>query len=247
MKKWVFVSDLIFTFTILFLPMLCWLRFLHFPLWSAILLSALVGAGGVCLVGVFKSKKDEKLLLKHTEEKERRLLLSHLSLLSPEACLRYLFPDETPVVKDGLWVLDKEPLIFPLFLWRKVGKEEVLPFVRLCLTERKQGKILCEELTDEARAFLSAFAIEYEQGTEVYKRLKEEERLPENYLSAPFFAKKKKRLGRLWFAKKNSRRFLIGGGLLLLSSLIVPFPYYYVVCGCVLMLAAALVRILGYR
>lgn len=247
MKKWVFFSDLIFTFFAVFLPILCLLRHYRLPLFSATLVAGLTGLGVALLVGASKKKKDARLSLRRSEEREKSLLLYHLALLSPSKSLSLLYPNETPTLTDGVWMIEKEELLFPLFSWKPLEKHEVLPMIRLCLEKQKSGTILCDDITEDTAAFLTQFSVQVKRGEEIYATLKEENRLPSEYLSEPYFTKKKKRLSRVWFAKSNSRRFLTCGALLLLSSLIVPFSYYYLLFGCLLVVAAVLIRTFGYR
>ena len=248
MKKWVLISDLIFAFFVCFLPLLCLLRYWRWSLGGALIVASLFGVGTTFFVLLFKKKKDEKLLLKLGEEKEKRLLLSHFALLSSSQCLATLYPHLPVQQIDAIhYVEENETLIFSLFLWTQIKIDDLLPLLKIRLQLGKKAKILCDEATTDAAAFAAQFDVECVQGAILYKQLKEENRLPEKYLSEPHFTKKKKRLPRIWFSKSNSRRFLICGGLLLLSSLLVPFPIYYLCFGGLLVLAAILIRVLGYR
>ncbi len=249
MKKWVLISDLLFAFFVAFLTSVCLTRYLGLSLPLALLASIFIGAGIVALVALFKKRKDDKLLLLRGEEKEKQLLLTHLTLLPPEKALLFLTDKKEGFSTcQNLPYLEEEgELHVPLFLWRKVELHDLLPAVRLCLDKQKTGTIYCDEISPEADGFLAQFSIRAVKGVEIYRRCKEANKLPKRYVSEPYFTKKKKRLPRVWFAKSNSRRFLLCGGLLLLSSLLVPFPYYYLVFGGILVLAAVLIRILGYR
>ncbi len=247
MKKWVFISDLLFAFLAAFLPIVCLLRYFGLNLLLSIVAAALFGVGVAALVGFFKRKKHAKLLLQRGEEREKDLLIKHLALLSSKDSLSLLYPDSPVGQTDGIAYAKTEELTFAIFLWRTLTEEDVLPVIRICLKEGKRGKLVCNDLTPSASALLAQFSLTYEVGEEVYAKLKEVGRLPENYLSEPYFVKKKKRLTRIWFSKKNSRRFLTGAILLFLSSFLVPFPYYYIVFGCLMTVAAVLIRVLGYR
>ncbi|MBQ9117852.1 MAG: hypothetical protein IJY11_01460 [Clostridia bacterium] len=247
MKKWVLFSDLIFTFFVVALPALCLLRYFRLPIGLAFLVAGLFGIAATSLFGLSKTKKEERLLLRRGEEKQKQMLLTHLALLSPEDALRLLY-SESPSQTSGIWYIEREEkLIFSLFLWRPVQTEDLIPIVRVCLEQKTQGEIVCGEISPDADAFLAQFSLERITGEKIYEQLKEENRLPESYLSEPYFTKKKKRLPRIWFAKQNSRRFFVGGVLLLLSSFFVPFPYYYILFGCFMTIAALLIRVFGYR
>ncbi|MBQ8427934.1 MAG: hypothetical protein IJX18_01620, partial [Clostridia bacterium] len=206
------------------------------------------GIGSTFFVALFKKRKDEKLLLRLGEEKEKRRLLYHLALLSSKECLLFIYPNSQPKHEaDVWWVEQADLLIFPLFLWTELQTHDVLPVLKVCLREKKKGILLCNEIATDAAALAAQFDVDCQQGEVLYKRLKEENALPTAYLSEPYFTKKKKRLPRIWFAKSNSRRFFVCGTLLLLSSLLVPFPIYYLCFGGLLLIAAVLIRVLGYR
>ena len=246
MKKWVFISDLLFAFFITFLPALCLLRYLRLGLFVSIVVAFLIGVFFACLTGFFKRRKKEKLLLKTSEEKEKQLLMTHLTLLPTKDCLSLLYPEAEIKQLEGVWVAENEQIFLPMFKWKSVEEEDVLPLVRICLDKQKQCVILCDAISPAAAAFLSQFSILHLTGEDLYERLKKKG-LPDTYLGKTYHEKKKKRLTRIWFSKSNSRRFFTGAILLFVSSFLVPFPYYYLVFGCLMALAAVLLRVFGYR
>ena len=106
--------------------------------------------------------------------------------------------------------------------------------------------MLCNNITDEARTLCDSLHVQVFTGEKVYAFVKENDALPETFLGEAQTANKRKRRLRLCFAKSNGKRFFVGGALILATSLLTPFPYYYLVFGSILLLAALFIRIFGY-
>ena len=77
--------------------------------------------------------------------------------------------------------------------------------------------------------------------------LKDNDGLPERYFGEENPLEKRKRRFELWFSRKNAKPFLTAAALTLFTALVSPFPYYYLICGGILLLASVLIRIFGYR
>lgn len=120
--------------------------------------------------------------------------------------------------------------------------DDVLPI--LTLATEKRPVLLCNALTDESKSLLLRFGIHFVPVEEIFMKLKSAEELPEVYRSEPAFAKRKTRIFS-GFTKKNARPFFTGGTLILISSLFSPFPYYYLVFGCALVIVAATLRVIA--
>lgn len=252
MKKWVLISDLIFAFSAAAIPSLCVLRYFRVSLLPAVLLGVGIGSAVAFAVFLLKRKRHARILFKRADERQKRALMIHLALLPPEVCFSYLLGNDNRFylkTKQGISYLETtDALLFPLFLLSPVELNQALPFLRIrLLHNRQKAYLLCDEINPAAAAFLMQFDVECVTGDTLYKHLKEQEKLPAEYVSEPYFTKKKKRLPRIWFSKTNSRRFFTCAILLLFSSLLVPFPYYYLIFGCLLTVAAVLIRVFGYR
>ena len=118
--------------------------------------------------------------------------------------------------------------------------------VRLALSKTDKQKILlCNKIDDAALSLCERLGIDVKTGEWVYRHLKEQSLLPENYLGEAL--KLPKRKVKLWFSKNNAKRFLVGGAMVLFLAQITPFYYYYLLVGCLLLLTAILVRVFGYE
>ena len=260
MKKSAFISDLLFAFGAAFLPALCFLRFWRFPLAAALFLSAVIGLFAAGAVFFVLRRKREKFCLAKKDEEEKEKLLFHLSLQSEEKVaggFAKFFSShdeegkerETPCAarvrktRGKAFVETESEDFFPFFSLCPPDADKIAPV--LGKKEERQKVLLCSDISPQAEGLCARFGIRVLKGTDVYKMLKRGNALPENYILPPPPKKGQKR--RLWFAKGNSRRFLLGGVLILLTSLITPFPFYYLITGSALVIAAVLVRIFGYR
>ncbi len=253
MKKSAYFSDLIFSFTVAFLPVLCYLRFRGVELWLSTLLSALLGICICGLVGLWMQKKYRGKKLKAQEKRRAEMLALHLALLSEREQAEFFAEraeafTEAENVRirrlDGKhFVVTDKAVLFPLFLVSPITSNHVLPL--LAQPTEKECVLLCPSLESDCERFLSGFTIRTFTAEEIYLRLKEGNALPAQYKSEKAFAKKKKRGFALWLQKKNARPFLTSGALLLISSLFSPFPYYYLLMGIFLTVTSMVIRIFG--
>ena len=74
MKKSAFISDILFSFAVTFLPALCLLRYLRLPLSASLLFAAVAGLLVSLPVWFFLDKKREKLCLKKQDEEAKEKL-----------------------------------------------------------------------------------------------------------------------------------------------------------------------------
>ena len=250
MKKFAFLSDVVFTFFVSAIFTLCLFRYLGVRLPIALLLAALCGGLTAAAVGSILQIRRKNLRLKKSDETQKQKLLLHLALLSDEGKTEFfrnaLSTQETPASRFGrLRVFTKTEFYFLKFPLAPVGADEVASLSRLKTGKRKI--LLCSQIEENALSLCNRLGIEVKTGEWVYKRLKESDLLPEHYLGEENTANKGKRKIRLWFSKANAKRFLVGGALVLLLSRLTPFYYYYLLLGCLLLLASVFVRIFGYE
>ena len=260
MKKSAFISDVIFTFLSGTLLTLCLFRYLGASFSIAICLSLPCGILLAAAFAAYRQSKRKTVFLKRSDEAQKEKLLLHLALLSDEAKTNFFkevfsthSPSERnteqippPIHKFGrLRLHTPTEFYFLHFRMHPVTADEIASISRL-----KTGKartLFCAQIEDSAYALCEKLGIEVKTGAEVYRFLKANEALPKEYLGEESAERKHKRRVQLWFSKSNSKRFLIAGTLVLFTSLLSPFPYYYLVFGGLLLLAALLVRILGYE
>ncbi len=247
MKKSAFFSDIIFTFLLVWLFTLCVFRYLKTALFPALLLSAVCGVLAAGAVAALLHGKRKTAFLKKTDEALKQKLLLHLALVSDEQKTRLFTTALSKTVnvrrQNKLLLRTDDTAYFLRFRFSPVTADEV---ARMSRWKTANEKVLfCSEIEENALSLCRKLGIRAETGESVYRFLKKNGCLPENYAGEETPVGKRKRLARVCFAKSNARRFLVSGALLLVTSLLTPFPYYYLVFGGILLLVALLIRILG--
>lgn len=253
MKKLACFSDVAFAFTAAFLPSLCYLRYRQVPLfWSAIV-SLLFGVGVSMLTWSYLKKKYATATLKASEKRQMERLSLHLALLTPKEKTDFIMENANTLVGEeieGRKLSSGKPFFYTdsqivdcHFTLSALTADELTPL--LSLGDNRAPVLLCNELDKTAEKLCSALSVKVLTLPTIYRKLKENERLPERYKGEEAFQKKKKRRFSLWIQKSNAKPFLTGGALLLLSSLFSPFPYYYLVVGFAMVATSAAVRIFG--
>lgn len=248
MKKFAFLSDILFTFFVSFLFTLFLFRHLRVRLPLALALALLCGGLTASAIGSILQVRRKNLYLKKSDETQKEKLLLHLALLSDEGKTQFfqraLSTEELPASRFGrLRLSTKTDFYFLKFSLAPVCADEIASLSRL--KTGKQKILLCAQIEEAAYSLCNRLGIEVKTGEWVYKQLKERELLPSEYLGDEPI-KPKRRL-KLWFAKSNAKRFLVGGALVLLLARLTTFYYYYLLLGCLLLLAAILIRIFGYE
>lgn len=254
MKKSAFISDLLFSFFLVFTFVVCLFRYLRFSLWASVVFAAIAGVAVTFFVWANLNRKRKIFFLKKAEEREKEKLLLHLALLpfdrQTELFSRALKTDNA--VKNA----DKT---FARFLFTPLSASDIGSFIKTEFSrfvsedERSENEspvaqgltVYCNEADESAKTLCKRFHVTLYTGEESYLFLKSQNALPEKYLGDGPFAERKKRRLAFYFQKKNSRRFLVGGILVLCTSLITPFPYYYLISGSAMLIIAAVVRIFG--
>ncbi len=248
MKKSAFISDLIFTFFLTGIFFLCLFRYLRFPMLIAILLAVVCGVIALLGVAAITQNKRKRMQLQTFEEGQKNKLLAHLSLLSDAQKTSFF---QKVLAAQGeirrfspLRLTSETSFYFIKIRFSSVTADEIAALSRIRTS--KERILLCNLIEEEAKTLCETLGVRVWTGNEIYALVKEANALPERYLGEPTPKDKRKIRLRLCFSKRNSRRFLVGGALLLLTSLITPFPYYYLIFGGVLLLAALFIRIFGY-
>ena len=253
MKKLACFSDVAFAFTAAFLPSLCYLRYRQAPLfWSAIV-SLLFGVGVSMLTWSYLKKKYATATLKASEKRQMERLSLHLALLTPKEKTDFIMENANTLVGEEIegrklssgkpFFYTDNQIVYCHFTLSALTADELTPL--LSLGDNRAPVLLCNELDKTAEKLCSALSVKVLTLPTIYRKLKENERLPERYKGDEAFQKKTKRRFSLWIQKSNAKPFLTGGALLLLSSLISPFPYYYLVVGFAMVATSAAVRIFG--
>lgn len=246
MKKSAFLSDVAFAFFFAALPSLCFFRFLRYSLPVSLVLATLCGVGTACAVAALLQRKRKRALQTTRDERAKENLLHHLASLSPEranAFFRNAFSTAESTARRI--AVDKFSLGEELYLLRvryaPVSADEVAAFARYKSNRRKI--ILCRALDEEAEKISRRANIAVRTWSDVYLAVKARNALPQENL----IPLADKRARKLHFKKTGARPFLTSGALVLGTSLVTPFPFYYLLFGGALCLAALLVRIFGER
>ncbi len=248
MKKFAYLSDLLFAFSVSGMFTLLFFRFLGAPLWLSFPLALLCGALTAVAVGAISSYRRKNFFLKRSDEAQKSKLLLHLSLLSDEEKTSYflelLSTSQEPAKRFGkLRIFTKTEFYFLKFTLSPLSADEIPNLARLKTGKKKI--LLCSHIEEQAFSLCERLGIEVRTGEWVYTALKSRNALPKEYLGD---AQKPKTVRRkLWFSKKNAKRFLISGALILLLAQLTPFSYYYLLLGGLLLCVYVFTRILGYE
>ena len=248
MKRTAFISDVIFAFLTAAILTLCLFRFIKIPLWSALPLSILCGALSAAAFGAYLQSKRKTYFLKKSDEAQKERLLTHLACLSDEAKTKFFLErlSDAPLKRFGrLRLYTPDAFYFLRFSFAPVTSDELIACTRL--KTGKQKILLCSKIEESAYALAEKFHIEVFTGEKVYTLLKERNALPEQYATEENKQETRKRRFQLCCSKRNAKHFLSAALLCLLTSILSPFPFYYFLCGGIMLLAALFIRIFGYN
>lgn len=250
MKKSAFLSDILFTFFLVWIVTLCLFRHLKIPLIASFFLSIVCGLLSACAHAAILQGKRKTLLLKRSDAALKEKLSMHLCLLGDEEKTRIFAAalsaqENAPVKQVGKLRLQSQTrLYFLCFRFAPVTTDDVARYSRYPNTRRKT--LLCERIEESALELCTRLHIEVRAGDFAFQLLRLQNSLPETYLCDELPKDKRKHRFRMCFARTNAKRFLTSAILILLLSLITPFPYYYLVCGGLLIVLALFTRIFGY-
>ncbi len=210
-------------------------------------------------------KKRVLFALKKSEEEEKNSLCFYLKLVTKEERNEF-FKTRLPFL---LSVLESPPIapknatneknddensdilflqgytFFPLFKFSEITSDDVAQFYPK-LNQKSSPVLLFDQATPDAQALIEKLGILNIDGNTLYKALKANDAIPEEFPIKTVTPVKRKRRN-IAFAKSNSKRFFSGGAMILASSVFIPYPAYYVISGFILLFTAVLVRIFGYR
>ncbi len=249
MKKFAYLSDVLFAFFLSGVCTLVFFRYLRIGLPLALLLSLLCGGLTALATATLLKAKRKNLYLKKSQESLREKLLLHLALLSDEEKTRLfqtlLSSAEEPLGRFGkLRIFNRTEFFFLKFSLSPLSVDEIPNLARLKTGKKKI--LLCGRIEEHALSLCTRLDIEVRTGDWVYLLFKERNALPSEFLGESAAPVPKKKV-KLWFSKRNAKRFLTCGGVLLLLSRLTPFYYYYLLLGGCLLLASLFIRIFGYE
>ncbi|MBE5752593.1 MAG: hypothetical protein E7343_00805 [Clostridiales bacterium] len=263
MKKSAYYSDLIFTFAFLGFCALFLLRYFKIPLIFSLILSVSFGLAGSYLLSLYLKKKRELFALKKSEEDEKESLCFYLKLATEEEIINFFKPilpfllsllNAPNTTNEYAQKKDENNLsklflqgyaFFPIFKFNEITCDDIARFYPK-LKQEPAPVLLFDKATLEAQSLIEKLGILNIDGNKLYKALKSNDSIPKEYpIKTAMPVKRKKR--NIAFAKSNSKRFFSGGAMILASSVFIPYPAYYVISGCLLLLTSVFVRIFGYR
>ena len=179
MKRFAFLSDIIFTFTVSGLFTLCLFRFLSLPLWLALLLALLCGLLTALAVGAWLQSKRKTAFLKKSDEALREKLFLHLALLGERGRTDFsahLLPQDQEVIRRGKSrLLTSEHVYFLQFDFAPVTADDIAHFSRY-KTQRKKH-LFCARIHDDALALAKRLDIRVLCGNELFLTAKTAEAL----------------------------------------------------------------------
>lgn len=274
MKKFAYVSDLIFFFSVSFLCSACAFRLLRIPFWLSVALSTLCGGLTTLSAAAFLRDKRQRTLLKKTDERQKERLLFHLALQDDDQNRRFFSAFFTETASQTAPIQTKRPDGTTAI----DGKIETTPHTTEQAAYHKDGTFTCNgtrqlclfrltpltaddllpllRIQTEAPKRLLCAELD-EKSQTLCKRYNIEiwtgERVYTELKSArrlpplPDEISTKKTRKKLWFAKANAKRFLTSAALLLLAAQLTPFFLYYLLFAFALLCAAVFTRIFGYE
>lgn len=247
MKKFPMIADTIFYTAASWFAAVGILRWLRAPTAICFAAATLIACsvGGIAFFLLYR--RGAKRFLGKKKQEQLQALMLHLTLESDDNIKELLekafSADGRDIAKAETLVVDDKPLI-PLFTMQPLSADTVA----LLLKQYKRQPFLlaCNRLSPEAERLLASFAREWMDGEEVYDLLSRTQTIPGCMICGEIERKNlRSRLQRM-VSKKNAYPFFVSGAGLLVMSLFVLFPAYYLISGCLLLLASVLTRAFGH-
>jgi len=146
MKKSAFISDLLFTFSLTFIGLLCILRYYRLNFFLALFLAGAFASATTLIVGGYLSDKRKKFFLKKSDEKEKEKLLLHLSLLPHQKQKEFFSVRLSGELKNGV-VETNDEIALVDFRFEPLPPDRLGAFIRR--HSDKPKTLYCNDLTPE--------------------------------------------------------------------------------------------------
>ncbi len=179
------------------------------------------------------SGRQRKKRLYLSNQRERKLLKTHLALLSKTEAAKTVAPAIDGFIRvERSRICANERVYYPMFSFEKLTNCDIAEALK-----RRCGKkraILCNDLSSDAETLAKKFDIEIVRTDDIFEKLKKAEALPQKYLYED--AEKRGALHKIKsrFNKKLTPALFISGISLILLSYFTFFPIYYVISGSIL-------------
>ena len=198
------------------------------------------------------SKKSKKELLKKEEKEELKRMTTQFNFSSFSenneffyrlfTCMGYTVERK----KGGIFFKDYPVAVFIKFGFSDVTKSDVVKIFNL-LKNQDIGYIVSESFSQELKDFIARFngrLISVSQ-EEIYRFLKDKNRLPEIKYTFTENRKKGIKLLKNLLYKNKAKNYLVFGLVFLLMSYFFTYKLYYVIVGVIFLLAALFSRLFG--
>ena len=190
------------------------------------------------------NKKFSSRTAKKKEEKQSKQVLTNLLFLSNDKVFDLFFSAFTILNKSPkklgakIFLPEDNVVVFLSFNIDGLNKSQIIKVFN-SLLEGQKALILCYDCNAETINFAKNFnnKIKIKSGFEVYSILKEANLFPENSV-LPFVKDSPKYNFKLLFNKKRAKSYFFFGIIFLLYSFIVPIKIYYIIIGCIFLLAS---------
>jgi membrane protein implicated in regulation of membrane protease activity len=198
------------------------------------------------------SKKNKKEQLKDQEKQELKLMTTQFNFSTPAENNEFFYRVFCAMgyaverKKGGIFFKDCPAVVFIKFGFADVTKAEVVKIFNL-LKNEDIGYIISENFSQELKDFIARFngRLVAVSEQEIYKFLKEKNRLPEIKYSFTENKKKGLKLLKNLLYKNKAKNYLVFGLVFLLMSYFFPYKLYYVIVGVIFLCASLLSRLFG--
>lgn len=155
---------------------------------------------------------------------------------------------QTERKKGGIFLLEKDVAVFIAFGFNDVGKAEIVKAFN-SIRKNDVAYILSETFSQDVTAFASRFMgrIVLVDGKSVYASLKEHDALPEKKYAITPEKQHGFKLFRNLLLKRKAKSYLTFGLIFLFTSYFVPIKLYYVIFGCIFLIAALSCKLFGIK
>lgn len=196
------------------------------------------------LAFLYIRKKRNKKLLTAREEKNKKLLSLHLSLI-PESGVRKIFTQLLNAETDGKNLTDENAVYFLNFCLKPLSQDDIAGVIKF--ESEKEKIILCNAVSPEAKELADNFLIGIKAIDELYPLIKEKQLLPEKFVfdgkANPNFFKKV----RARFNRKLCAPLFWCGFSLIIFSFFTFFSLYYIIMGGLLLIISAVCLVFGKK
>ena len=247
------ISDCVFFF---FLCSVCCLAVLNFfvaPPFS-IVISIAAALFFAAVYSKSRLKKHGRGLMKKSDLLEKNKMLTQFNFATKNQVYDFFeivikkqgyIPER---VKGGISVAKQNKVIFPFFGFLEPNKALIVRVFN-SIKDGEVGVILSESFSKDLTDFAARFnqRIVLVDGEKLFQYLKKINSLPPEKYSFSQPKPNKKAVLLSLFERKKAKSFFAFGSLFLAYSYLVPLKLYYIVCGCIFLIAAVFCFAFGKR